>query len=106
MIPVPDDFWPLLYTNRARAIPVSGVLLHPLGTSHIEGTNSRKARKEAVVITRISFTVLEELTPEDAGACGLLGAGELEKELRRQNPQIEPNSPVTLVYFRRQMEDR
>ena len=106
MLQIPTHIWPIFYTGRAQMIAIAGVCLDlSLGPTHAVSIDG-KPRREAIQITRIAFTYVAELTREDPGQCGLLGASELIKELERQKPELLGEDPVTLVSFRRRMEDR
>lgn len=79
----------------------SEISLGPTHALNIDG----KPRHEPIVITRIAFTHVSELTREDPAQCGLLGPSELIKELERQKPELTGDDPVTLVSFRRHRKE-
>ena len=104
-IQFPDNVWSLFYSGRAKAVIFAGVRDCGIGPGHAVNATGQ-SRREAIIVTRVSYTFVETLQPEDAGNCGWLGANEITNELLRQKPDLKGADPVTLVYFERNMKDR
>lgn len=103
MLLIPTHLWPLFFTGKSRMIAMVGVQSHNLGPTHAVNVDGQP-RKAPIYITRVAFTCVSEIKPSDHGHCGMLGHGELLKELTRQKPDLTDSDPVTLVSFRRRTE--
>lgn len=103
MLLIFTHLWPLFYTGKARMIALVGVRPYNLGPTHATNFDGQP-RSEPIFITRVAFTCVSELEPSDHSQCGLLGHGELLKELTGQKPDLLDDNPVTLVSFRRRTE--
>ncbi len=102
-LPIHTDLWPLFYTGRMRACALVGIQAEfHLGPDHATGAK----RAEAIQITRVAFTTVGEMLPEDVPQCGFLNQAAFQRELERQKPELTDADPVTVIYFRRRMEDR
>ncbi len=117
MLPIHTDLWPLFYTGRMHACVLVGTHVIQLGDTHaidhafksgidVLSPTALKYRQEAIVVTRVAFTTVADVLPEDPPLCGFLNQAAFERELERQKPDLVPDDVVTIVYFQRRMADR
>ncbi len=116
MLTIRTDFWSLFYTDRLKACALVG--LHPFtlgptyavnegfkpGIDEIKPT-ALKQRQEPILITRVAFTTIAEMLPEDVPLCGFFHVAAFQAELERQKPGLGNDDPVTIVYFRRRAHE-
>ncbi len=99
------DLFNLLRIGRKRAILHLGVHLNPagqpdLGPAVIVNEANEKMRAE-VLIHRVVYLAIEELTTEDAKANGFMNVDQLFSAMREHDPTVSVVDQVTIYYFRR-----
>jgi hypothetical protein len=83
------------YINEHAPLPLPG-----FGIAYASN-DDRPTMREPVDVHRISLTTFENLTQDDAQACGYLYLHQLHEDLQKQFPEIGDQSAIRLVYFKR-----
>ncbi len=98
VVTVPGERMGLIRMGRATAMVLSNAVAAVLG-DYVLVDETANHIQVPVVIHRISYTVFSGLTTDDALACGHAYLHELEAALRKENPHLEPESPVTIFQW-------